>query len=241
MVVVHMTHPSRRSEMHPFLQSAVARLPDHLQHELGRVRHLWQLSTPRPGDPFDAHYDRLAELLQPGDWAIDVGANAGHYAWAMAAAVGPEGRVFAFEPIPETFDLLAATARRVPYQNITAINMACSDEHIVAEMAVPVATSGLRNFYLAKIVEEGIAPGVRAIGVPLDAFQWPRRVAVLKIDAEGHDFAVLRGAARLIERDQPAILIEDWSEDVFEWLASRGYEAMPDEGASPNRLYFCEG
>lgn len=227
--------------MHPLLQSAVARLPDRLQHELGRARHLWQLTERVTDDPGDPYLARLGDLLEPGAWALDIGANAGLYSWTMAASVGPEGRVFAFEPVPETFDLLAATASRAPHRNITPINMACSDQHLVAEMSVPTYSSGLRNFFMARIAEPGDVPAARAIGVPLDAFEWPRRVSLLKIDAEGHDFAVLRGAAGLIARDHPAILIEDWSEDVLEWLGKHGYEVQPPEGASPNRLYVLKG
>lgn len=49
--------------------------------------------------------------MAPGDWALDIGANVGHYTKRMSDLAGPEGRVIAFEPVPDTFAVLCANAQ----------------------------------------------------------------------------------------------------------------------------------
>jgi hypothetical protein len=61
----------------------------------------------------------------------------------------------------------------------------------------------------------------------------PGPVALIKIDVEGHEAAVVRGATATIDRDRPAIIFEyapellrDASQSPFGWLADRGYELL---------------
>ena len=58
-------------------------------------------------DWFEDQIKFLRRLLQPGQAVIDIGANYGVYSLSMARAVGPTGRVWAFEPASETAKLLA--------------------------------------------------------------------------------------------------------------------------------------
>ncbi|MEM6996443.1 MAG: FkbM family methyltransferase, partial [Myxococcota bacterium] len=66
----------------------------------------------------------LLERLEPGDTFVDVGANLGYYTVLAAKKVGPSGRVFAFEPDPESFALLKRNVDRNGLTNITAENKA---------------------------------------------------------------------------------------------------------------------
>ena len=93
--------------------------------------------------------DSLARLVSSGDWVIDIGANVGAYAYRLSELVGSTGRVFAFEPVPETMSLLAANLLRSPHQNVTLLNMAASDSTAVVRMNMPEFSSGLSNFYRA--------------------------------------------------------------------------------------------
>ena len=67
----------------------------------------------------------LKQVARPGDTILDVGGHVGNVAWFMTACVGPEGKVFSFEPHPEKFKALNAKAQRYP--NLTAINSAVSN------------------------------------------------------------------------------------------------------------------
>src|SRR6185312_12382199 len=87
------------------LKRIAARLPQPVQHRLKRALYAHQIrrGTFRTPEP---EFDLLPQLVRPGSVVIDVGANIGHYTLRLAQLVGPEGRVYAFEPMPKTFDLL---------------------------------------------------------------------------------------------------------------------------------------
>jgi len=174
----------------------------------------------------------IHDLLAPGDWAVDVGANVGHYTKAFSDRVGPSGRVLAFEPIPETFALLTANTERFRYRNVTLLNAAVSDTAAVVGMTVPGATKGRPNYYQAHLVDAG--HGLDVLTLSVDALRLPSRVALVKIDAEGHEIAVLRGMAELIRAHRPTLVIEKRAGVAT--LLGETYEAFSEKG-SPNEIF----
>lgn len=80
----------------------------------------------------DEHeFSRLREWLAPGDVAIDIGANLGTYTMRMSELVGGAGRVYAFEPVPQTFATLTRLLSVADCTNVTALNLACSDRNAI--------------------------------------------------------------------------------------------------------------
>src|ERR1039458_7626249 len=65
--------------------------------------------------------------LRPGDVCIDVGANIGYYTLIMSKAVGPQGQVYAFEPVPPTFNYLNKILTETKSFNVKAFQLAISD------------------------------------------------------------------------------------------------------------------
>jgi FkbM family methyltransferase len=179
----------------------------------------------------------LDQMVRKGDWVLDVGANVGHYTARLSALVGPHGRVIAFEPIPQTFALLASNTPYFPYPNVTLLNLALSAEPASLRMDIPVESDGTANFYQASITEDGT---VGVLGITADALDLPRRVALVKIDAEGHELMVLRGMNRMLERDHPILIVEDNDSAVPEYLERFGYkrERLPE---SHNLIFTAPG
>ena len=129
----------------------------------------------------------------------------------MAAAVGPEGRVYAFEPLDANADLLERSIAengfgdRVRFQR-AAVGAASG----TATLTFPVETLNSGGAYLLR---DGSAPlaGNRKQDVPLvalDALELRRPVRFIKMDVEGAEPQVLRGAARILRDDKPVILSE---------------------------------
>jgi FkbM family methyltransferase len=166
-------------------------------------------------------------MVSPGDWVLDIGANIGHYTARLSNLVGPSGRVLAFEPIPETFELLSANVAQLPTQNVTLFNAAASEETALVKMVVPVADTGLANNYLAHISDSGQGVGVLCLNI--DSLNLPQKIALVKIDAEGHDLNVLKGMVELLRRNQPTLIVEDNSPGVADFLTELGYsrEKLP--------------
>lgn len=220
--------------MNPIRRLAAA-LPEAAQLELKRMRYAWQLRRNEFVSP-EPEYALLDEYVRPGDWVIDVGANVGHYTKRMSDLTGHTGRVLAFEPMPATFAILAGNVQRFQHANVTLINAAVSDRSALVAMELPKYTDGLNNYYQAHLTPEA-SGGLRVAAYPLDAFQMGARIALIKIDAEGHEEGVIAGMRGLIERDRPTLIVETGKPAVIEGLRGRGYEPKSLPG-SPNVLFI---
>lgn len=150
-------------------------------------------------------------LLTPGDTAIDVGAHIGFFTMQMAAAVGPAGRVYAFEPLDSNADLLERSIAENGFGDRVRVRRAAAgDAPGTATLTFPVETLNSGGAYLLR---DGTAPlpGNRTRVVPLvalDALDLRRPVRIIKMDVEGAEPQVLRGAARILAEDRPVILSE---------------------------------
>jgi FkbM family methyltransferase len=148
----------------------------------------------------------LSRLLEPDSVVFDIGANIGVFALVMSR-LAPRGRIYAFEPAPETFGYLVRNLEDNGAGNVTADPRAVYDEggHLSFEFnpAFPSASfvSGAGD----------LAGGGGVEAVRLDDYvkeQGIDRVDLIMIDAEGAEPAVLRGAAGTIARHDPALLVE---------------------------------
>jgi hypothetical protein len=100
------------------MKKLASRLPERSLLALKRLHYarLIRRGTFCSDEP---EYSMLEQIVSPGDWVIDVGANVGQYTLRLSELVKASGRVFAFEPIPQTFELLAANCLLAPYRNVT--------------------------------------------------------------------------------------------------------------------------
>jgi len=180
---------------------------------------------------YERHFAELfGRLVRPGDRCVDVGANIGVHTVRLARLVGPGGSVIAIEPDP---DVAGRARRNIALNglgNARVINAAASDQ--AGETWLYRPDSADTNRARASLLRHPYLTGT-AVTVPVvtvdAACDGP--VALIKIDVEGHEAAVVRGAAAVIARDQPAVifeyapqLLDDASQTPFNWLAERGYE-----------------
>lgn len=215
------------------LKRVISKGPRSWQTSLRRFRYRWLMRSGKFGSD-EPEFDRIAEWLRPGDWVVDVGANIGNYTIAFSGLVGSCGRVIALEPVLLTFGLLTRHARLSGVRNVTLLNLAASDRTRMVTMQVPLFSSGLENIYQARI---GGGGDQTALAVPLDALALDERVRLIKIDVEGHELSVLRGARALIERDRPILIIEGPIHRYASLLAPLGYRAERADG-SPNSVFL---
>ena len=219
--------------MKTYLKHAFARLPEPLQQEIRRQYYRRQI---RKGtfEPDEREYEVLGRYVSEEDWVLDIGANIGYYTLKLSELVGPRGRVFAVEPVPSTFELLASNVRCAPFRNITLLNLAASNELRLSGMEIPNFDTGIINHYEARLSDR--ETDLRVVCMPLDAFSLPHRISLVKIDVEDHDLPVLQGMTRLLMRDHPLLIIEYNSEELQEFLSNLGYCSEQLE-RSPNVIY----
>jgi FkbM family methyltransferase len=169
--------------------------------------------------------------VRGADTAIDVGANIGELSeWFFEAA--PRGNHHLVEPLP---DLAADLRRRFPLAVVH--ECALSDTNGKAEFFHVVEAHGWSGLHRQDVVADkktvSISVGVRR----LDELVESASIKLIKIDVEGAELGVLRGAERLLGRDRPIILFEHASihadaygtssEQVWTLLAEAGYLLAP--------------
>ena len=208
------------------VRSLVSLLPRSLHTSLRAWHHRRQLARGRFRSP-EPEWDRLIEWLRPGDTALDVGANVGHYAARMSRLVGAAGRVIAFEPVPATFAALTANSKAFPFRNVTLLNAAVGEAVGTVGMSVPTGADGS---YLARVDP---AAELKCLVLSVDSLDLPGPVRVVKIDAEGYEPKVLAGMTTLLTRDKPVVILERNAE-AERMLAGMGYTVTRSPGKTPN-------
>ena len=189
-----------------------AHLPVSLIQRLKRTYYPWVLRRfPEEKWPFSPV---VKQLVQPGDCVVDAGANIGYVTLLLSRWVGESGCVYSFEPVPETFEWLSESVRKLKLANVKLQNYGLSDSAQSATMGIPRYASGGENLYESRVVEEGRgARFARTVSVSLNTLDallagCSRSVSFIKIDVEGHELPAVKGALQVISRDKPALLIE---------------------------------
>ena len=187
--------------------------------------------VPRPLDargrhallhPPQAHPAVLA-LLRPGSVAIDVGANLGEWTVPLARSVGAAGRVIAIEPAQRSAAALEATLAANALRQAEIVRCAIGDHDGQTEFAVPVVTSVRTDTGRARIGPAAF--GYEALHVPLRRLESLAaelsfdRLDLIKIDVEGHERQVLDGAAAILDKYRPALVMETGHEPEGERTA----------------------
>ena len=215
------------------LKRFASHLPLGYQQELKRLYFRRQIGK-GTFKTNEKEFDRLSEWVRTGDWVLDIGANVGRYSARLSEIVGLTGRVFAFEPLPQTFELLSANMAQCRCRNITLLNLAASEATDVLGMNIPKFDTGLPNHYQAHLTEEKAHLSVLCLSV--DSLNIPRPIKLAKVDVEGHEISVLKGMENIIKRDHPILIIEGQSVEVECYLESLGYSFEQADG-SPNRVF----
>ena len=145
----------------------------------------------------------LLDCLVPANGVMfDIGANWGHFSLHVASRSGFRGEIHAFEPMPSTYEDLEASVKGARLEAIIhPHNLALSDAEGAGYMVLPDG----EHSGLATITSD--ASGVPMRLVMLDSLALPQP-SVLKIDVEGHEAAVLRGAEKTIRNARPMIIFE---------------------------------
>jgi FkbM family methyltransferase len=181
----------------------------------------------------EVHNDRhvFVSHLREGMTVMDVGAHVGFYSLLISRAVGPSGKVYAFEPVPEIFACLKERIALNNATNVIPVPIALSDEKGVAKMSI----KGMSSSLFRRVSDEFVEVQVER----LDDFverEKIERVDAIKIDAEGAELKVIRGADKTIRRDKPILMVEIHAatlqaagttpEELFETIVSYGYNAF---------------
>ena len=152
----------------------------------------------------------MRQTLRRGDIVLDVGANIGLMSLVAARCVGAEGRVYAVEPEPETFNLLEGNILLNGAERVIPINLAAGSASGSAVIHSRLHVSrGSATLVLQEGEEDKCSPVEVETIDNLCTSHTIGTVRLLKIDVEGWELEVLRGARGLLSRfDAPIVIIE---------------------------------
>jgi FkbM family methyltransferase len=183
-------------------------------------------------------------LLRSGDWFLDIGANIGMLSLPAARAVGPTGRVLAFEPNVHLAERLGRSLERNRITNVDVFPVALGDANGSGSL-----DSGVQHVVGSLRSGVGATVPIRKGDDLLPPIPTSARV-LAKIDVEGYEQRVLSGLGRLVSRPGTGFLIEitdSWlremggsAEELFDALKSRRYACFLAELNRRSRLSFKE-
>jgi FkbM family methyltransferase len=237
-------------------QLAVTERLDHPRHDIrlaitSRAEHAYRVHACAREPETVAWIERE---LRPNDVLFDVGANVGAYALVAAMQAGGNARVFAFEPAFATF---AALCRNVALNGcegvIVPLNLALSDETTLGEFAYSQLAPGASLHAYAGHVHPKLGAFRPALRQQVMSYRiddlvraWPIPVpALIKVDVDGAELAVLRGAGETLRDPRVrSVLVEIEPEStdggrIEAFLRERGL-VRHDAGARPNAIFVRE-
>ncbi|MGD0008610.1 MAG: FkbM family methyltransferase [Terriglobia bacterium] len=197
-----------------------------------------ELSLGRPWEPATTFVFR--NVVRPGDVVIDVGAHWGYYTILAATLCGSNGKVFAFEPHPRNYALLAKNIAANNLTNVVATEKAASDQKRRAKLFV--AGNSMQHSVIHEPLEwrltaVAVCQPIAVETITLDEFFRPSCVCprLLKMDIEGAEPLALRGMDHLISQNpqmtvitefNPHYLDADAANDLLKKLTSYGFKFM---------------
>jgi FkbM family methyltransferase len=162
------------------------------------------------GHCYENHIQQcLLALLSPGCVYAEVGAHIGYHAVLGASIVGPTGKVYAFEADPRNFERLQEQLRTFAWA--TAINKAAwiRSGSVIFERSSQAGESGWGTVTEVRDLKKGEHISVSAVSLDDWAEEHKiERVAVIKVDAEGSEVGILRGARNFLNRTKATVITE---------------------------------
>jgi FkbM family methyltransferase len=221
--------------------SYLADLPGGGRIEL-RYRERIGLSRMIHGKFESAETTFLIQRAKPGTTAIDAGANVGLFTIPLARAVGSAGTVLAFEPSPENVERLRRNIALNALKNVAVYDSALGETCGKAWLHV----EGDPAYHTLRLAGSGRRGAVTEVNVLRLDDAWNDvgrpQVSVVKIDVEGSEALVLRGADALLEACRPTILVEAATRNALSklaaWLEPRGFERVAMPSMEPWNVVF---
>lgn len=149
----------------------------------------------------------LEKNVKSGETWLDIGAHYGYTAIALSRLVGPQGRVFAFEPMLSTAGYLAQTRRLNHFPQLTVLPCGLAEPEAIELVQLPT-TRGM--------VDSTLQRGQWEESILVAGFDWlwphicsgHQNIHGVKIDVQGMELGVLRGMAKTLEACHPQLIVE---------------------------------
>lgn len=161
---------------------------------------------------------RLADIV------VDIGANIGYHTVIAAGLVGKKGHVYAFEPDPHNFQLLTKSVTSNNFQNVTLINKALADKKGKSKLFLSNEDNhGDLRIFDSKDKRRSIPIEQTTLD---DYFGKKQKINVIKMDVQGAEGLILRGATSILEKNKKLTLFTEFWPKALELSGVSGTEYL---------------
>lgn len=177
---------------------------------VSRMFFVWQRLGIGRYAPATEYVYHLPQLVRPGDVCIDIGANLGYYARTMARLAGPQGKVYAVEPVEPIRRVLERNLRRCTNVKILPYALGAESKEIVMgnDSARETGYFGTGQNFVNDAGTQTDVAFTAQMRRGSEVFAHLARLDFVKCDIEGYEVVVMREMRPLLERFRPAVLIE---------------------------------
>lgn len=178
----------------------------------------------REYEPYNT--ELILQHLKPGHVVLDIGANAGYYSLLAGRAVGPTGRVYAFEPAAKAYTLLERNIEKNGLgQIVKPLRKAVSDKTGVVILHTYAEASGASSVHShANVTHFSVEETLEVDSVSIDDLLNGQEVNFIKMDIEGHEVAALRGMRNTILRSPDLIIMSELNPSLLHSAGSSARE-----------------
>lgn len=184
----------------------------------------------------------VRRLVRPGSIVLDIGANIGYYTLEFSKLVGPNGHVYAFEPVSRFFSILKKNTGMLNVQNISLFNFGLSNEDCTCDIFIDQSSATMHPFIRSDAEKfENDQINLRSVEHALKENDITT-IDFIKIDVDGHEPIILNELDKFIS-SKTIILLEvahanylkcnttAW--DFYDFLKSKGYNIWDEKQLSP--------
>ena len=182
----------------------------------------------------------LKKFIKKNHNVIDVGANIGRYSFKLSELVGKNGLVYAFEPMNKSYLTLLSLINFSEVKNILPFNFALSNKSnfvMMKEQESPHKKDYLFGTQTESKIVNDNKDSILKYAIKLDEIKIKKKISFIKIDCEGFELQVLKGAKSIIKKNKPVILVEFNNNKVVSFLKFLGYKQIIQKQKSRNKLF----
>lgn len=192
-----------------------------------------------------AQFQVMDLLLRPGAVVFDVGANVGFHSVFASRRINPNGKLYAFEPVPNTYWMLRETLALNRCENVEALQMAVTNNNGTAQMNIFDSAyseyNSLGYFKMPTLEGKTVFPEttLQVPAISIDTFTLDRgiyEIDLLKVDVEGFEKFVFEGTRAVLREHRVKYICFEISKDpldgagfkakdIFQELEASGYQA----------------
>lgn len=229
--------------MQKLIRYIIGKFSDNAQTVLAIISFLYQKKRSSLKSS-EEEWVMLDNLINDGDWVLDVGANIGRYTLRMSDLVGESGQVISFEPMKKSFTILSCLVYFSKAKNVSLFNVAISNKTSFIEMKEDfseVHTPYLfhTNTASAQVFDDN-PDNLKCIAISIDDLNIKHPISLVKVDVEGSELDVCIGMQQLLKKDKPLLIIEDNSSEVIEFVTSLGYKSKKTSQNSRNVIFYYD-